>query len=45
LLRGKNKNNETDVSKCVKLAENNCEGRLLRALQYTKKEKYVLALN
>lgn len=45
LIRGKENTNEADINKCIKLTENNCEGRLLKALHYQKKGKHSLALN
>lgn len=32
LIRGRLRDNESDINKCLKLAENNHEGRLVKAL-------------
>lgn len=45
LIRGRIKNNEVDISKCIKFSENNHEGRLIRALQFHHNGKFSLALN
>lgn len=45
LIRGRMKNSEVDISKCIKYCENNYEGRLIRAFQFYHNGKYSLALN